>query len=35
VIGILLGVASVLVTMILHRKYAAFFREKETKIEEG
>lgn len=35
VIGILLGVASVLVTMILHRKYTAFFREKETKIEEG
>jgi hypothetical protein len=34
-IGILLAIASVLVTTILHRKYAAFFREKETDIEEG
>jgi len=35
VIGILLTVASVLITTILHRKYASFFREKEAKIEES
>jgi len=35
VIGIFLTVASVLITMILHRKYAYFFREKEAKVEES
>jgi len=35
VIGILLTVASFLITTLLHRMYAYFFREKETKIEES
>jgi len=35
VIGILLTLASVIITTIIHRKYAEFFREKETKVEEG
>jgi len=35
VIGIFLTVASVLITTVLHRKYAYFFREKEAKIEES
>jgi len=35
VIGILLTVASFLITTLLHRMYAHFFREKETKIEES
>ncbi len=35
VIGILLAVASVLITTIIHRKYATFFMEKEADIEEG
>jgi cobalamin biosynthesis protein CobD/CbiB len=35
VVGIFLTVASVLITMILHRKYAPFFREKEADIEES
>jgi hypothetical protein len=34
VIGIFLTVASFLITRVLHRKYHAFFREKETKVEE-
>lgn len=34
VIGILLTVASVLVTSLLHKRYAEFFREKEEKIED-
>jgi len=34
-IGIFLTVASVIITMVLHRKYAYFFREKEAKIEES
>jgi len=33
VIGILLTLASVIITTILHRKYAYFFREKEARIE--
>lgn len=35
VIGILLAVASVLITTVLHRKYADFFTEKEAKVEES
>jgi len=35
VIGIFLTIASFLITMALHRKYHSFFREKETKVEEG
>lgn len=35
VVGIVLAVASVLFTSLLHRKYADFFREKEGKVEEG
>jgi hypothetical protein len=34
VIGILLTLASVLITTIIHRKYAEFFREKDAKAEE-
>jgi len=34
-IGIFLAVASFLITMVLHRKYHSFFREKEPKVEEG
>jgi len=34
-VGIFLTVASFLITTVLHRKYAYFFREKEAKIEEG
>jgi len=34
-IGIFLTVASFLITTVLHRKYAYFFREKEAKIEES
>lgn len=35
VIGIFLTVASFVITTVLHRKYAYFFLEKETKIEEN
>lgn len=35
VIGILLTVASFLITTLLHKMYANFFREKETEIEES
>jgi len=35
VIGIFLTLASVLITTVLHRKYAYFFREKEAKLEES
>ena len=35
VVGILLTLASVLITTIIHRKYAEFFREKDAKVEEG
>jgi len=35
VLGIFLTVASVLITTVLHRKYAYFFREKEAKVEES
>jgi putative membrane protein len=34
VTGILLTVAAVLITFILHRRYASFFREKEGEVEE-
>jgi len=34
-IGIFLTIASFFITMVLHRKYHSFFREKETKAEEG
>ena len=32
--GILLTVAAILITILLHRRYAGFFREKEEKVEE-
>jgi len=32
--GILLTVASILITILLHRRYASFFREKEGEVEE-
>ena len=35
VVGIFLTLASVLITTIIHRKYAEFFREKDAKVEEG
>ncbi len=35
VIGIFLTIASFLITMVLHRRYHAYFREKEAKVEEG
>jgi putative membrane protein len=35
VVGIFLTVAAFLITLVLHRKYADFFREKETQIEES
>jgi len=35
IIGIVLAVASVLVTSLLHRLYSGFFREREGKVEEG
>jgi len=35
VIGIFLTIASFLITMVLHRKYHSFFREKVAKVEEG
>jgi putative membrane protein len=35
IVGIVLAVASVLFTSLLHRKYAGFFREKGRKVEEG
>jgi len=35
VIGIFLTVASFLITLVLHRKYAYFFREKAAKVEES
>jgi len=35
IVGIVLAVASVLFTSLLHRQYAGFFREKGRKIEEG
>jgi hypothetical protein len=35
IMGIVLAVASVLVTSLIHRMYADFFREKEDKIEES
>jgi len=35
IVGIVLAVASVLVTSLTHRRYASFFREKEEKVAEG
>jgi putative membrane protein len=35
IVGIVLAVASVLFTSLLHRQYAGFFREKDRKVEEG
>jgi len=35
IVGIVLAVASVLLTSLLHRHYASFFREKGKKVEEG
>jgi len=35
IVGIVLAVASVLFTSVLHRQYAGFFREKGRKVEEG
>jgi len=35
IVGIVLAVASVLFTSLLHRQYAGFFREKGRKVEEG
>jgi putative membrane protein len=35
IVGIILAVASVLFTSLLHRQYAGFFREKDKKVEEG
>jgi len=35
IVGIVLAVASVLLTSVLHRQYASFFREKGRKVEEG
>ncbi len=35
VVGIFLTLASVLITTVIHRKYAEFFREKDAKVEEG
>lgn len=35
VIGIFLTIVSFLITMVLHRRYHSFFREKEAKVEEG
>jgi len=35
VVGILLTLASVIITTIIHRKYTGFFGEKEIKVEEG
>jgi len=35
IVGIVLAVASVLLTSLLHRQYAGFFREKGKKVEEG
>jgi len=35
IVGIVLAVASVLFTSLVHRQYAGFFREKERKVEEG
>lgn len=35
IVGIILAVASVLVTSLIHKMYADFFREKESKIEES
>jgi len=35
IVGIVLAVASVLFTSLLHRHYAGFFREKGRKVEEG
>jgi len=34
-IGIFLTIASFFITIVLHRKYHSFFREKETEVEEG
>ena len=33
--GIILAVASVVITSLLHRQYAGFFREKDKEVEEG
>jgi len=35
IVGIVLAVASVLVTSLVHRRYASFFKEKEEKVAEG
>jgi len=35
IVGIVLAVASVLFTSLVHRQYASFFREKGRKVEEG
>jgi len=35
IVGIVLAVASVIFTSLLHRQYAGFFREKGRKVEEG
>jgi hypothetical protein len=35
IVGIVLAVATVLVTSLVHRRYASFFREKEGKVAEG